>query len=462
MASFTPRSAALLNYPRPEWVSPTTGSTIPATEPLVFKSVARSSGTAHFNVQGDSQSDFSTATNYRSDRGGFEYWNGTAWTAIPTGGVPTGATVAYPYWRPITIDTTATGANILSNLTSFPVCIAVNLSSWSNATERSNFFGSWNLSGKRVRFIDGSGTTLAYEVESYDATTPSAVYWVNVPTITGNSLTTIYVGYGADPIGADQEQRTASWSNGYKSVWHMGDNAWSASSPQMLDSTSSGITGTNTGTTSATGVVGGGRTFSGSTQYITLNDTSNALNMTSDFTVSYWVYVSGIASTTGFVFKGRAATSGWRVGHNGAYHMFTKLGVVDLASTTTVATNAWRHVAWVVSGSKPILYVSGAQSWDSGNTQAITSTTFGGYMGLEVGSTGTLLNYFNGRLDEVRISNSARSADWVKAEYWSTKLTTWVGDGWLSFGSQQTTVGNIRLTTDLPPGSQYIRVRQSK
>lgn len=90
MPALTPRAAALLNYPRPEFTSPAAGASVTTTEPLVWRSVARTTAT-HFNVQTDTDSAFSAPTNYRSDRGGFEYYDGSAWVTLPYTGLPSGS-----------------------------------------------------------------------------------------------------------------------------------------------------------------------------------------------------------------------------------------------------------------------------------------------------------------------------------------------------------------------------------
>lgn len=75
-------------YVAPQWVSPTAGSTITGGTPFVFTPVKRTTA-SHFNAQVATQADFSDATNYRSDRGGFEFSDGTGWYAIPTSGMVT-------------------------------------------------------------------------------------------------------------------------------------------------------------------------------------------------------------------------------------------------------------------------------------------------------------------------------------------------------------------------------------
>jgi hypothetical protein len=123
-------------------------------------------------------------------------------------------TNGYLYKKQITFNTSATGANVSSSQANFPITVNINASSWTNAAERNNFFGAYNVSGKRIRFYDADGTTnLAYEVDYYNSSTPEATYWVKVPQVNGNSTTdSITVYYGNDPYGTNQDAPTVGTS----------------------------------------------------------------------------------------------------------------------------------------------------------------------------------------------------------------------------------------------------------
>jgi len=134
---------------------------------------------------------------------------------------------AFYYKKQLTFNTSATGANVASAQASFPIVVHINSSSWSNTTENANFFSSWNIGGKRVQFFDSDQTTnLDYEVELYSATgntsTNEAIYWVKVPQVDGNSATdSIWVGYGNDPSGTNQDNPTGVWNSNFVVVNHM-------------------------------------------------------------------------------------------------------------------------------------------------------------------------------------------------------------------------------------------------
>jgi hypothetical protein len=83
----------------------------------------------------------------------------------------------YYYRKQIIFNTSATGANVATNQTNFPIAVHINASSWATAADRTNFFGAWNVNGKRAQFFDPSDAAL-----SVGAT--SAVRATNVVTVT--------------------------------------------------------------------------------------------------------------------------------------------------------------------------------------------------------------------------------------------------------------------------------------
>lgn len=127
------------------------------------------------------------------------------------------------YKKKLSFNTTA--ISVTTNQTNFPVCVHINSSSWTNSTERDNFFGAWNVGGKRCQFFDADGTTnLDYEVEFYNSATPEAIYWARAPQVDGNSTADyVWVAFGNDPNGTNQDNKTGVWASTYKFVNHLAD-----------------------------------------------------------------------------------------------------------------------------------------------------------------------------------------------------------------------------------------------
>lgn len=357
---------------------------------------------------------------------------------------------AFAYRRRLTIDTTSGGANLAGTLSSFPVCVAVTSTSW-GAAGSEHLFDASNTNGKRVQFFDSAGTNLPYEVELYDSTGGTAIYWVNVPTITGNSTTTVDVGYGSDPNSSDQSQGTAVWDATYRGVWHLGDGTTLSGT----DSTTNANTASNVGTaTAAAGRIDGGASLNGSSQAMT---PANAASLRpSKFSVSAWVkrgaagarhaiFCSENIGTDSSQYQGLAFqfTAGnllyCSIGWNGAGGYTEKTG-----SNAHTDTASLHHVAVTYDGANVRFYYDGAADGSSAHT---TDPTYNATNYPDIGrirqGAPTSYYWFNGVIDETRLSGAARSADWVKAEYFSAKTTNWIGDNWLTVGAEQTAARRI-------------------
>ena len=83
--------------------------------------------------------------------------------------------------------------------------------------------------GSDMMFLDGSGTQLAYQVDTWNPDGESLV-WVMLPRLTDGAEVRCYYGTGLDPNGG---LAASNWP-GYAGVWHM--NATSGSEPDMTGS----------------------------------------------------------------------------------------------------------------------------------------------------------------------------------------------------------------------------------
>jgi len=364
-----------------------------------------------------------------------------------------GGVYAYTYRKTLTIDTTTSGANI-GALTAFPICVVVNSSSWTNSTERSHFFNdTYNPLGKRVQFFDADGTTnLAYEVESYDAATQVAVYWVKKSVASNSTTDHIHVGYGNDPNGAAQDAATSVWDSNFGGVWHGG----------LTDSTSIATTLTNNQTASVAGIVSSGSAFDGVDDFQYSTTINAALKPATTLTVETWAKfeTTGVSrylcalQPSGAGNDGRGwvldigATNGFRFLIGDAGGTFR----IATGGTAFTTTGVWHYVVGTYDGTTVRVYVDGLQDGSTAGSTTISYANKAGYgptppalvFGVAHNANPTAVTYaadqasrFKGTLDEVRISAVARTADWLKAEYFSMKTTSFNGDGWLTWSGEQ-------------------------
>jgi len=146
--------------------------------------------------------------------------------------------------------------------------------------------------------------------------------------------------------------------------------------------------------------------FDGTNDYLEV-DTDNSGNFDfaqNDFTVECWVRPD---STTGqrSIIIGKSQTASIHLEIvNGVLRVGRTNAAWDITGTTSLSNNTWYHVALVRSGNTKTLYLDGS----SEGTKDVTGINekFSDY--LNIGAYIRGYNFFDGHIDEVRISDNAR------------------------------------------------------
>ena len=283
--------------------------------------------------------------------------------------------------------------------------------------------------GGDILFTSSNGTTkLDHEIESYDNTTGALVAWVEVPTLSYNMDIDIYIYYDNTTGVVDQWDINGTWdeggSNNFKAVWHLDEETAGTGSLDLYqDSTSNLNHGDDfVSATLQTGQVDGGQEFNGSSDYVDTKD--NALDLTGQLTISGWIFRETNASTHHITSKNSSTstTSPWQLAAlatTNQLRYFGKSGPATfeaLDSTDTVGLNGWHHVAIVRNATQVTFYIDGNP--DSGGWQAFSVTPTASDVTAKLGSHGDGSgNHFDGFLDEIRISDTSRSGDWIATEH---------------------------------------------
>ncbi|MFH1294468.1 MAG: DUF2341 domain-containing protein, partial [Candidatus Aenigmatarchaeota archaeon] len=173
-------------------------------------------------------------------------------------------------------------------------------------------------------------------------------------------------------------------------------------------------TGTLQGATRTTGIVRNALDFSGST-YVSTNNYGSEFFGSGPFTVSAWIRADATNSYRPIVCAGnpnsQPAMNMWLQNSKIRFILRESGGttLVNLYSTTTIATGSWYHVAVVRSGSSMKIYINGKldNSITTGPVGNVGSTTYK----LMIGKMSYYGYYFDGKIDEVVIHNTALSAE---------------------------------------------------
>jgi hypothetical protein len=325
----------------------------------------------------------------------------------------------YNYRRQITIDHTKVGASCSGGLTDFPVLI--NITSDNNLKTVANGGHVANSNGYDILFRASDGVTqLDHEIERYDGAAGTLVAWVRVPTLSNAADSVIYMYYGNSNITSPTQNPNGVWDSNYVVVQHMNGSSYTA----LDDSTSNHNDVTYQSGTPAyqqTGKIGYGVSFNGIDGAVEAPD-STSLDITNQVTVSAWINPTAIGQWNRFVAKSHTGNvlpwTMYGLLFDDANHLRGEIasgGVQNGANgSTPVPTGAWTYATFVYDHTNLRLYFNGVAD---GTPVGLTSNIDTNAMPLSIARSGYASDNFNGLIDEVRISKTARSACWIQTEY---------------------------------------------
>jgi hypothetical protein len=337
-------------------------------------------------------------------------------------GVPTQPAAANPDWwdthwqyrQILTFDNSGQSENLVD----FPVLV--------NLTEPTNIdYTQTQDNGEDIRFVDSDDATeLSYEIEEWDENGDSWV-WVKVPQIDGSSNTDyIYMYYG-NPDAPDGQNAEDVWDGSFKLVTHMNDDPDNAN---IQDSTVNNNDGTKKGADEPAeieGKIGRGQDFDGTDDKITVSDSPSLSFTGNQLTIEAWVKVDTLPGTdpnadeTAILRKDEQ----WQIAFQKAD---TIRNLVNTNGTTgwtaandeiyPFSTGTWYYWTFVYNGSN-ICHLIDAQQ--VGDLHTVTGNIIDNSKAAEIGRCIYTNKFLNGIIDEVRISDTDRSDDWIEAQYLS-------------------------------------------
>ena len=267
---------------------------------------------------------------------------------------------------------------------------------------------------------------------------------MRIPTLAYNANTTIRLYYG-NPSASDWSNTTGVWDTNYKLVQHLEESCASANC--IKDSTANNNDGTPysgehiiTNLYTPSGKIDGADSFDGTNDYVDAGS-NTVLDNLNDFTVSAWVkpFADSWQSDWGtyygaFAAKGNTLSSvvGWEAnvrksatGTKYALHFAREFSTTELNYRSTAVLNIgeWYHLATVYYSSTKTakLYINGIEVTYSEEQAGVGSVRDDSAETLQFGHRGPTDDlapiWLKGLIEEVRISASARSGDWIKTSY---------------------------------------------
>ena len=303
-----------------------------------------------------------------------------------------------------------------SALTNFPALISEASDSDLAASAQSN--------GNDILFTASDGATkLNHEIETYTSSTGQLTAWVQIPSLSATTDTVIYMYYG-NAGASNQQSVTAVWDSNYQGVWHLPNGTTLSAS----DSTANGRNGTISSPAATAGEIGGGASFNGTSDGISF---SPITTLVQTYTAEFWVnstfpntYMTILGGTSGFndiYFDGSSNAIG--VDNGTSFSAYSTASV----SGVSVPSSTWTSLVVTRSGSTITVYKNGTLVGTGTFSTAYNTANYG-----EMGNA--TINYYGGKLDEVKISSNVRSAGWITTEYNNQSSPT----SFLSVGGEQT------------------------
>lgn len=318
----------------------------------------------------------------------------------------------YQFRKAITIDADAVSG--ASDHTDFPVLVSV---TDADLATTGNGGDVENGNGYDIVFTGSDGSTaLDHEVESYTAANGTVIAWIRISTLDYDDDTTIYVYYGNGDISTSQENVAGAWNSDYVGVWHLKETP----DANAADSSGNGNNGNTTPMESGDQVAGkvdGCLDFGvGEYESVNIGSAASIDNLSGGgMTVEAWVKPDNLTINPNILTKTQ-----WRFFFAGTPRQFRFARAWSgsnpywVAQTDDVTTD-WQHVAATYhsgsTSSNAAIYVNGVSQgiWEgaapSGSATDDSAETL--YI-----SRPTSVSW-EGKLDEVRVSSTLRSADWI-------------------------------------------------
>ena len=372
----------------------------------------------------------------------------------------------------LTIDHT----KIASPLSNFPVLLHISTSSGIGLDDVSFVFNELNGNSKKIALTTSDGKTECYtEIEKWDVANKQAYLWVRVPSISNTLDTDLYLYYDKNHVdnnlmvgdtGSTPAQNV--WDSNFVAVWHLSEIG-NGTTGEYKDSTIHAHNGTGgAGVSSRTPTrvdtpTGYGQKFDGIDDYIEIPDHDDfSVDTTKDLTVSWsispavlnmdssgrqqirymgkggvadnleWVCVLFNADSpdepqyTKFYNFSPGGTYGAGSWEDGAIPVNTWVRLTGLShqnSPTDGTVTIWRNGLYNKSIAQYANNSANGAAYSINYANGTAPVRIGNWYGYPHNG-----DWFNGTIDEVRISNVSRSLAWERASTYSEN------DNLLTFG----------------------------
>lgn len=152
-------------------------------------------------------------------------------------------------------------------------------------------------------------------------------------------------------------------------------------------------------------------TFDGSNDFVNVTD-SDSIDITATaLTLEAWIYPDNVSGIHRIIdrtsFAGAAQYGLSLIDNDPSFYVFNGSTQTVSSTSNPISAGAWYHVAGTYDGSNIKVYVNGIELASAPVRGTLTTRTADVYIGSYLGSN----YFFDGNIDEVRISNYSRNVD---------------------------------------------------
>jgi hypothetical protein len=263
-------------------------------------------------------------------------------------------------------------------------------------------------------------TRLSHEIEYFDGATGNLTAWVKIPSLSSTTDTEIYMYYG-NAGAANSENVTDVWDVNYKMVQHLEETSGTHNDSTQYNNDGTPII-SPASNQNAMGKIDGADDLDGN-DFISLAASNSILPSNVNFTVSAWAKLDTVRAGTYapnriFTILENATNSNFALGVSSDSKIagFTRNGGTAVEfKGGTINTGQWYYFTLVKQGTTHQLYLNGSTSGSAVNytptnqpsidNAAIGQDTFSGS------------RFWDGIIDEVQVSDIARTPDWITTSY---------------------------------------------
>lgn len=273
----------------------------------------------------------------------------------------------------------------------------------------SDFFSNVKTDGSDIAVIDSDNATLLErELVSIDTVGETGELWVKIPNLENATAKTIYL-YFNNP-GTTLNNSTTVWDSNYKMIQHMNDLTAST----IADSTTNGNDGTKFADDEpieATGILGKAQDFDGTNDEIIYAYDADSLAFSGNdpITISCWVNLDTFSGSDWFLAQGTEIVLA-RDTSNRAQFILNSFTTNDRVVGGTLSTLTDHYLVGRYDGVNLEVFLDGVSVGT-----VVPTGTYGGITNDFI--TSQNLGRVDGKVDELRVSDIARSDELIETEY---------------------------------------------